>query len=133
MNTETQADAFSGPGPFEAYLQHLEQGVFRIQHCAGCGLHVFYPRLTCPHCGSISLSWVVPSGRGTVYAVSVVNRRAEKGGPYNVVLVDLEEGPRMMSRVDGVDAQAVKIGMRVQATIDAQGAEPCVVFVPVDG
>ena len=74
------------------------------------------------------MAWVEPSGRGVVYAVSVINRRAEKGGPYNVVLVDLEEGPRMMSRVEGVDHNAVKIGMSVKARVDTTGEKPMVVF-----
>jgi uncharacterized OB-fold protein len=77
---------------------------------------------------------VAPSGRGTVYAVSIVNRSAEKGGPYNVVLVDLSEGPRMMARVDGVANDAVRIGMAVQARV-APGADgsPCVVFDAAPG
>jgi hypothetical protein len=66
-----------------------------------------------------------------VYAVSVVNRSADKGGPYNVVLVDLAEGPRMMGRVDGVPPDTVRIGMAVRARVgQGAGGEPCVVFDP---
>ena len=61
-----------------------------------------------------AMAWVEPSGRGIVHAVSIVNRSADKGGPYNVVLVDLEEGPRMMSRVDGMAHDAVRIGLPVE-------------------
>jgi uncharacterized OB-fold protein len=115
-------------------VQYLAAGDFRIQHCRGCGQHVFYPRLACNHCGSVELDWVPAGGRGVVYAVSIVNRSAEKGGPYNVVLVDLAEGPRLMSRVDGVPNDAVRIGQAVQARVaTGAGSEPCVVFdaVPV--
>jgi uncharacterized OB-fold protein len=123
-----------GPGPDAVYAQHLAANAFRIQHCRACSRHVFYPRLVCSHCGSVELDWVAPSGRGTVYAVSIVNRSAQKGGPYNVVLVDLSEGPRMMARVDGVANDAVRIGMAVQARV-APGADgsPCVVFDAAPG
>lgn len=120
-----------GPGPDVVYAQYMAANEFRIQHCRGCSRHLFYPRLVCSHCGSVELDWVPASGRGVVYAVSVVNRSADKGGPYNVVLVDLAEGPRMMARVDGVPNDAVRIGMAVQARV-APGADgaPCVVFDP---
>ena len=63
------------------------------------------------------MTWEDATGRGTVYAVTVVNRRAEDGGPYNVVLVDLAEGPRLMSRVENMDNDNVVIGLSVQARI----------------
>ena len=125
-----QDAVFNGPGPDRVYQEFLGKGELRIQRCGDCGKQVFYPRLTCTGCGSIKLAWVCPSGRGTVYAVSIVNRRTEKGGPYNVVLVDLAEGARMMGRVDGVDNEQVKIGMAVKAKIDSSGKAPFVVFDP---
>ncbi len=65
------------------------------------------------------------SGGGTVYAITV-NRTRE--GSYNLALVDLDEGPRMMSRIEGVES--VKIGSRVQARIADLGGEPMIVFDP---
>lgn len=121
-------NVFSGPNPAAVYQGYLGQGEFRIQCCDGCGTHIFYPRILCTNCGSIDLKWVQASGRGTVYAVSTVNRREERGGPYNVVLVDLEEGPRMMSRVDGMENDQIKIGMSVQARIASGDKDPLVVF-----
>ena len=129
MSTTSEI-AFTGPGPNRIYQEYLEKGGFRIQCCVDCDKHIFYPRVICPHCGSIKLKWVPASGRATVYAVSIVNRQAEKGGPYNVVLVDLAEGPRMMARVDGVSNDQVKIGMSVKAKIESGGKEPFVVFEP---
>ncbi len=134
VNLPAEADWTAGPGPDMRYAEFLTRGEFRIQHCQGCHQHQFYPRLVCMHCGGIDLAWVQPSGRGVVHAVSVVNRSAEKGGPYNVVLVDLAEGPRMMSRVDGLAHDAVRIGMVVQARVaPGAGIEPCVVFDAVTG
>src|SRR5271170_337978 len=89
----------ANPGPEQQYLAALARGQFQIQHCTDCGKYVFYPRVLCPHCGGAHLSWVRPSGLGTVYSVSIVRRKEGEGGDYNVVLVDLEEGVRMLSRV----------------------------------
>ena len=118
------------PGPEKLYRDKLAGGRFEIQRCAACAKHVFYPRVLCPHCGAERLEWIAPSGRGTVYSTTVVRRKEADGGDYNVALVDLEEGVRMMSRVAGIAPQAVAIGMRVQARIAGEGEAALVEFVP---
>lgn len=117
-------------GPEQVYLEALTRGQFQIQHCADCRKYVFYPRVLCPHCGGTALSWARPSGLGTVYSVSIVRKKPADGGDYNVVLVDLAEGVRMLSRVEDVANEAVFIGMRVQAEVRVQDGKPIVVFVP---
>ncbi len=117
-------------GPDISYAAFLAQGRLCLQHCAGCDRHVFYPRVICPHCGETALTWVETSGRGTVYATTVVRRRPEQGGAHNLCLVDLEEGVRMASRVEGVAPEAVTIGMAVAARIAEQDGVPLVVFDP---
>lgn len=118
------------PGPEQTYKDKLAQGRFEIQKCAACGKHVFYPRVVCPHCGSDTLAWVAASGAGTVYSTTVVRRKPDAGGDYNVTLVDLAEGPRMMSRIAGIDHGAVRIGMQVKARIAAEGEARIVEFTP---
>lgn len=113
-------------GPEKRYFDALAGGRFEIQKCAACGKHVFYPRVLCPHCGSDRLDWVAPSGRGTVYSTTVVRRKPADGGDYNVCLVDLAEGVRMMSRVVTLAPAEVKIGMAVKARI----ADGLVEFTP---
>ncbi|HEX9183212.1 MAG TPA: OB-fold domain-containing protein [Burkholderiales bacterium] len=113
-------------GPEKQYLDKLAAGRFEIQRCAACTKHVFYPRVLCPHCGSERLDWVAPSGRGTVYSTTIVRRKPADGGDYNVCLVDLVEGPRMLSRVAGVAPGEVRIGMAVKARL----AEGLVEFTP---
>jgi len=114
-------------GPERRYFDALAAGRFEIQKCAACSRHVFYPRVLCPHCGSAELSWIAPSGRGTVYSTTVVRKKSGDGGDYNVCLVDLTEGVRMMSRVVSIAPQDVKIGMAVKARI----ADGLVEFIPV--
>ncbi|HUG21010.1 Zn-ribbon domain-containing OB-fold protein [Piscinibacter sp.] len=95
----------------------LDDGRFLIQRCEACAKHVYFPRELCPHCGADRLEWVEPQGTGTVHAVTTVRRKPDAGGDLNVSLVDLDEGVRLMSRVDGVAPSDVKIGQRVRARV----------------
>ena len=120
----------STTGPEHDYKQKLALGSFEIQKCTACDKHVFYPRVICPHCGADKLGWVAASGSGVVYSSTVVRRKPDAGGDYNVALVDLAEGPRMMSRIVGLEPAAVKIGMRVKARVATDGEARIVEFTP---
>lgn len=120
------------PGPQQQFLDSLAAGSLKIQRCDSCSRRVFYPRVQCPHCGAAPLSWVDSPGLGTVYSTTVLRRRPDAGGDLNVVLVDLDEGVRMMSRVEGVEPASVKIGMRVAARIARHDGAPLVVFDPLE-
>jgi uncharacterized OB-fold protein len=128
----SDAKLFPAVGADKYYRDQLEQGNFRIQRCQSCASAIFYPRMICPHCGSDSLEWFAPSGKGTVYSTTIVRRKAEQGGDYNVALIDLAEGPRMMSRVDGVAPEAVSIGMPVTAQVIDADEGKIVVFVKAE-
>jgi len=93
------------------------------------GRYVFFPRIAEPGTGAMDLEWVEASGLGTVYSVTIV-RVKPPAQPYNVVLVDLAEGPRIMSRVDGVAPDAVRIGMQMRAHITREDEKPLIVFTP---
>lgn len=117
-------------GPDAAFQNYLTQGEFRIQQCDGCARHIFYPRVLCPHCGSTQLSWRTASGNGAVHACSVVMGKPGTNTDYAVVLVDLQEGARMMSNVVDCDPHIVKIGMPLKARIVEKEGKPLVVFAP---
>ena len=114
--------------PERDYHGFLAEGRFMIQRSRSSGRHVFYPRLVEPGTGADDLEWVEASGQGTVYSATVVRPRPP-AVPYNVVLVDLAEGPRIMSRVDGVAVEDVRIGMAVKARIIQEDDKPLIVFV----
>lgn len=114
--------------PAEVYRRYLEAGELGFQRCGDCGAPVFYPRVLCPVCGGASLGWETSTGRGTVYATTAVHRRDAE--PYNVSLIDLDEGFRMMSRVAGMPAEEVEIGARVRLRVSREEESPVPVFVP---
>ena len=116
--------------PDREYQKFLGEGRFMIQRCRDSGRHMFYPRIAEPVTGSTNLEWVEASGCAVVYAVTVVRQRPPVAN-YNVVVVDLAEGPRMMSRVDGIAPEDVKIGMAVQARVITEDGQAMVVFHPV--
>jgi uncharacterized protein len=122
--------AFSTDGPDKIFAELLLKGEFKLQCCGHCHQHVFYPRLICPHCGSQELDWVLASGLGVVYSTSVPRGMPE--GEYNISLIDLNEGPRMMSRVVGIPPEQVCIGMHVQAFIGELDKTPVVLFKPLE-
>ncbi len=118
----------SSQGVQAQYQQALSEGRFLIQHCDGCGRAVHYPREVCPHCGSDRLRWVPALGTGTVYAVTTVRRKPEAGGDLNVSLIDLDEGPRLMSRVANRAPDQVRIGQRVRARVEQAQGQSRLVF-----
>ena len=98
--------------------------------CTNCNKHIFFPRVHCPHCYSSSLEWREATGKGTVYSTTVVYRKPERGGDYNVALIDLSEGVRMMSRVEGIAPAEISIGMPVTAFVGDVDGAPGVLFMP---
>jgi uncharacterized OB-fold protein len=115
--------------PEQDYLRFLAEGRFMIQRSRSSGRHVFYPRVAEPVTGATDLEWVEASGRGTAHATTVVRQRPPAPS-YNVALIDLAEGPRMMSRVQGIPPEAVEIGMVVRARVIVEGGTSLVVFEP---
>jgi uncharacterized OB-fold protein len=119
--------------PLGAYVDHLNKGELAYQVTEE-GKAVFYPRIIAPRTGSPNLTWKVSKGLGTVHATTVVCIQKD-APPYNVALIDVDEGFRMMSRVEDIDPMQVKIGMRVKFRTHA-GTEkelPYAVFTPVEG
>jgi uncharacterized OB-fold protein len=118
--------------PDADFQRFLAEGRFMIQRSRSSGQYVFYPRTIAPRTGARDLEWVEVSGLGTVYSTTVIRKKPPEPS-YNVALIDLEEGPRMMSRVEGVAPDDVRIGMVVRAKIVSEEGEPVIVFEPTEG
>jgi uncharacterized OB-fold protein len=87
-----------------------------IKRCRACGRAHHYPRPFCPYCWSREVAWEDARGTGTVYTYSVVRRPQAPvfEAPYVVAEVELDEGPRLLANVVGIDPDAVSIGLRVR-------------------
>jgi uncharacterized OB-fold protein len=105
----------------EPYWQGCRDGVLRLQHCTGCGRYQFYPRNLCSHCSGRELAWRDASGRGRVATFTVVRRGVSPAyeAPYIVALIDLAEGPRMMSWLVDTEPEDVVIGAPVTVDFEA--------------
>lgn len=114
-------------GETQPFWDAIAEGRLRIQRCRSCGRYVFYPRSVCPHCMAADLEWTDVSGRGAVHAYTVVHRAAPgfaEDAPYVVALVELEEGPRMLTRLLDVTPSDAAIGMRVEVAIEGEPRLP---------
>ena len=115
--------------PESDYQRFLAEGRFMLLRNRVTGDYLFYPRVIQPGSGSEDLEWVPASGKGVVYSTTVVRQRPPTPN-YNVALIDLEEGVRMMSRVEGVAPEEVRIGMSIQAKVVGSEADAVVIFEP---
>ena len=119
--------------PLARYIAHLRRGELAYQFSPSAQQVVFYPRVIAPTTGAADLAWRVSKGLGTVHATTVVH--PQQGVPYNVCLVDVDEGFRMMSRVEDIEPTRVTIGLRVKFRVHtpAGDEDPYPVFTPVEG
>jgi uncharacterized protein len=104
------------------FWQAARNGALRMQKCDNCS-HIRYPiSQTCPHCLSNAATWHTLSGYGEVFSFivfhQVYNKEFAGDVPYNVALIQLDEGPRMFSNVVGTPNHRVKMGDRVQVVFD---------------
>ena len=106
----------------QPYWDGCKQHELRVQQCAACGHHQFYPRLYCTTCMSDRVEWVKTSGRAKILSYTIIYRpvtQAFAGNvPYVVALVTLDEGPQMMTNIVGCEPEKVHIGMPVQVTFE---------------
>ncbi len=98
------------------------EGKLLLQYCDACQRHQFYPRLYCMRCGSQEVRWVKASGRGTIYSYTIIRQNRVPNFvndvPYNVAIIQLEEGPRMMSNVIAIDPAELRVDLPVQVVFD---------------
>ena len=109
----------------EPFWRGAAEGKFLLKRCDACQTVIWYPRGLCPECGSLETSWFEATGRGTIYTYTVVHKPMGPWAPhvpYVTAYVELEEGPRVMSNIVGVDHSEVEVGMAVEVTFDDAGA-----------
>ena len=105
------------PNPLTApFWEAAGRGELVVPECSACGLRFFVPEPACPRCLSEQWEYVACSGRGTVYSVTVVHRSPGPGfeTPFALAVVDLDDGPALLTHVVGGDPGEVGIGMPVR-------------------
>ena len=112
-------------GESEFYWNKASEGELWIQKCNQCSESYFYPRDISPCCFSRDTEWVISSGRGVVYAFSIIHRSPNQGfqdeAPFIIAIVELHEGPRMATNIVGIEdptPEKIRIGMEVVVTFD---------------
>lgn len=117
------------PHPDQEFQAHLATGRFMLQRSRSSGRHVFPPRVAEPGTGARDLEWVEASGLGRLYSFTEVAQKAPREN-YNIALVDLDEGPRVLSTLQDAPAGGLPIGAPVRARIVTREGRPLLVFVP---
>ena len=126
MATEPSA-AYTRPLPnptpdSAAFWEACQQHVLKLQQCNACGEFWFPPGNRCGHCWSESWEWKPVSGRGQLFTFTVIRRAYHAGFadglPYNVAVVQLEEGPRLVSNVVECAPEDLKVGMPLSVVFE---------------
>lgn len=137
--TETHA-GLPTPAPYvspetRAFWSAAKEGRLVLPFCTACDTALWYPKVFCSACGSLAVEWRAASGMATVYSFSQVHRGE---GAYRDVdsfvlaLVDLDEGPRVLTNIVDVDPQMIEIGQRVEAVFHSASDDAALLrFAPV--
>jgi uncharacterized protein len=130
------AKAVPEPTPeTQPFWDGCARGELMLQRCRACGKPYFYPRPICPSCGSTDVEWFTASGQATLYSY-VINHRPARGfeadGPYAIAVVELAEGPRMMTNIVGIPntPEDLVLDMALQVTFEQRGEISLPLFTP---
>ena len=125
---EQTHEAYSKPLPLMdgtsgEFYQYCKNHELRFQRCMKCGKWRHVPRDMCAECGSWDWEWAKSSGRGKLFTWTVVtlpmHPAFKEEVPYAVCLIDMEEGPRVVSRIVDVAPQDLRMGLPVEVIFDA--------------
>ncbi len=104
------------------FWEGCQQGKLLLQQCSECHYYQFYPRLYCMHCNSDTLEWVEASGHGIIYSYTIIHQNKSPefvhDAPYNVAIVQLDEGPRLLSNIVSIEATELKVDLPVTVVFD---------------
>jgi len=110
-----EADDFTRP-----FWNAAAEGMLLIRRCGACAKAHHYPREFCPYCWGEDVGWERATGRATLYTWSVIHRNDlppfGDRVPYTAAVVDLAEGPRMMTEIVEGAAGRLGIGMELEVT-----------------
>jgi uncharacterized protein len=107
----------------QPFWDGCREGKLLLQSCEDCGALRYPPRPMCPACNALATQWIEANGRGAIYSWIVAHHPVHPSVmdkvPYNVVLVELEEGPRIVSNLLDVDPDQIESGLPVELVMEA--------------
>ena len=119
----------------EPFFAAGAEGLLVVAACTACGEMRLPTSATCPTCLAEGLEWREVSGRGTVHTFAIMHRRYhpawEPDLPYNIAVVELDEGPRLPANIIGIENDEIAVGMPVEVVWEREGEAPVPRFRPV--
>ena len=117
MNDRVLPPATGLTGEFYAFLA---RGELRLQRCTTCRMWQHPPRYRCAHCGSHAVTWEPVAGNGHVFSWTVTHRAVDPAfiPPYAVLIVELEEGPRVVGNLRGLEPSQLVLDLPVVVEIE---------------
>jgi uncharacterized OB-fold protein len=119
----------------EGFWRAAAEGRLVVQQCTNCGAYHHPPRPMCPECHSVALRWSDMAGRGVVYSYALLDHPRHPAFSYPVpaVLVELDEGVRILSNLVDIDPHEIRIGLPVEVAFEPTAEDLAVpVFRPRD-
>ena len=115
----------------EPFFRGAKERKLMLLRCARCGTYRLPVPERCADCWSTDAEWVQASGRGKLYSFGVMHQQYHPAFasviPYNFAVVELEEGPRLITNVVGCANDALRVDMQVEAVYDDVGDETTLV------
>lgn len=132
MPAETPPAEYRAPLPKptpdnQPFWDACKRHELHVQRCKDCGTAIFYPRNLCTACGSAALEWFRASGRGKLLTFTIIHKGLKftpLPPPYVLAIVQLEEGPHLMTNLVGVEADPAKIRCDMPVVVEFADVTP---------
>ena len=115
------------------FFENCARGQLCFQRCDDCQAWRHQPRHLCAACGSAEWSWQASSGRGSIFSWTVTHQSPHPAfaaeAPFAIVVVEMDEGVRMVSRLRGIEPQAIELGQRVEVELERVTDEVALPYV----
>ncbi|PCJ14126.1 MAG: hypothetical protein COB04_15655 [Gammaproteobacteria bacterium] len=118
----------------EQYWAHCAEAQLHFQKCDDCGSWRHLPRYMCSKCGSANWQWAQSSGKGEIYSWTITHQALlpffKQNVPYASIIVEMEEGVRMVSGLKGMDLKDLELGLKVEVHFEDISGGKLPIFYP---
>jgi uncharacterized OB-fold protein len=118
------------------FYQHLADGNLCLRHCDTCGVIHHPPKYLCAACGSEDVHWTPISGKGRIFSWTITHRPIDPGWapdlPWATVVVEMDEGPRLVGAWRGASNDALRLDLPVRATLENESESFALIYFSPD-